>query len=648
MKKKCRFSLCVAILIVFISVSLAYVLLGYKWPVGSTEPYRINENTAQVADERNAVVSAMSSWNGINPSGLTLSYAGSTSVITYSYNGSNTVCWNNLGATGALATAYMWYSGSTMVETDVVFNDFYTWSTSGGNYDVQTVALHELGHCVGLNHSSTGIMRPSYSGIQRSIDSDAEAGFIAMYGGGGSSPSISLDRTSLSFTGAGEKIFKVRNSGAGTLSYQMSDNKNWMSVSPESGDSTGEWDEIAVNVDSSGLGGGSYSGTVTVSSGDADNSPQKLNVYLTLKGDQPPTVSITFPLDGDVVTEKITVKAIASDDKGIKKVEFYLDGKLKKTLKSTPYNYLWNCENYSSGSHTIKVKAYDTISQVGEDSIKVIVDQPPKVTITSPSSGDIVSKKVTIKVKASDDNGIKKVEFYIGGKLKKTQEKPPYRYRWDAVNYSGGKHTIKVKAYDTRDQVAEDSIKVIVDKPPKISITSPISGSDVIGNVSIQTSASDDRGIKKVGFFINGHLKKTDTKSPYDFIWNTASVFNGAYTIKAVVYDTINQTAHDKIAVILIPHAPLSFSGQKQNNSSTLLQQFINVLTWQASPMNENINKYRIYRIEEGSRTLLIELDATTFEYWHTDVEKDLMYTYALVAVDSENREGVPANITVR
>jgi len=154
MKKKCRFSLCAAILIVFISVSLAYVLLGYKWPVGSTEPYRINENTAQVADERNAVVSAMSSWNGINPSGLTLSYAGSTSVITYSYNGSNTVCWNNLGATGALATAYMWYSGSTMVETDVVFNDFYTWSTSGGNYDVQTVALHELGHCVGLNHSS--------------------------------------------------------------------------------------------------------------------------------------------------------------------------------------------------------------------------------------------------------------------------------------------------------------------------------------------------------------------------------------------------------------------------------------------------------------------------------------------------------------
>ncbi len=648
MKTQIIFSLCAGVFIIFIGVSLAYVLSGYKWPVGTAVPYYINGNTIQVDDERNAVMSAMTSWSGINPSGLKLTYAGYTPVTTHSHNGSNTVCWNNQGATGALATAYMWTSGNTMLETDIVFNDHYGWSTSGGNYDVETVALHELGHCVGLDHGSTGIMRPSYSGIQRSVDNDAEAGFIAMYGSTGMSPSIALDRTSLSFTGAGEKIFKVRNSGIDTLSYQISDNRNWMDVFPKNGSSAGEWDEITVNVDSFGLGEGNYSGTVTVSSADADNSPQQLHVYLILKGDEPPTVSITSPSDGDVVSGKIIVKAKASAGRGISEVEFYINGKLKETQKNAPYHYPWNTENYTGGLHTLTVKAYDTLDRIGEDSIKVIVDQLPRVSIVSPQSGDIVVKRVTIKAKASDDNGIKKIEFYVDGELKKTQRKPPYKYRWNVTNYPGGRHTIKVKAYDTRDQADRDFIKLIVDRPPKISILSPRSGDHVSGNVSIQISASDDRGIKKVAFYINGQLKETDTQPLYHFMWNTASVFNGAYTIRAVVYDTIDQADQDVIEVILIPHEPLVFTVQKQNNSSTLLQQFINVLAWQSNPMNETISKYRIYQIDGGSHTLLSELDATTFEHWHMAVEKDLIYNYSLVAVDSENREGVPAKATVQ
>jgi len=41
--------------------------------------------------------------------------------------------------------------GSGPQEVDIVFNDKYTWSTRGYvAYDVETVALHELGHALGL------------------------------------------------------------------------------------------------------------------------------------------------------------------------------------------------------------------------------------------------------------------------------------------------------------------------------------------------------------------------------------------------------------------------------------------------------------------------------------------------------------------
>lgn len=86
-------------------------------------------------------------------------------------------------------------------------------------------------------------------------------------------------------------------------------------------------------------------------------------------------------------------------------------------------------------------------------------------------------------------------------------------------------------------------------------------------------------------------------------------------------------------------HKPLNFTGQKILNSPLSQEEFINVLTWKANPKNENIQKYRIYQVEGKNQILLVELNADTSEYWCRDVEKDKQYTYALVAVDDENRE---------
>jgi hypothetical protein len=96
-----------------------------------------------------------------------------------------------------------------------------------------------------------------------------------------------------------------------------------------------------------------------------------------------------------------------------------------------------------------------------------------------------------------------------------------------------------------------------------------------------------------------------------------------------------------------IIYIPQGFSGEKVLNQSLSQDQYINILRWRRNPSNRNISKYRIYVLEGDNLNLVVELDANTFEYWHTNVEGDRAYTYALVAVDDENREGEKAFTTV-
>jgi len=552
---------CIAVLI---GTAVAYNLLGFQWLVGTNVRYHINANTSQVPDEASAVSKAGNTWSALNSAGLRLTYQGSTSTTTHGYNGSNTVNWKDEGDSGTLGTSYIWYSGSTILETDLVFNDYYNWSTSGSNYDVETVALHEFGHWVGLDHVSSGIMRPNYSGIQHKLDDDAKEGFYAMYGGGGGEeppeePTLKLDRHVLSFLGKQELYFRITNSGPGSVDYSISKNKSWILISPTSGSSSGEWDDIYVNVATKGLNVGNYSGRITVTSTNAVNSPQTISVSLKVIKDKPPEISITFPENNGVVSQKVQVNVNVKDDVGVKKVEFYIDQKLKYSDSNAPFIWLWDSTTASSGFHTLKVKAFDTIGQIDVDSIRVKVDQPPAVAIASPKSG-----------------------------------------------------------------------------------------SHILGSVEINAPASDDFGLKRIEFYVDGEKKRSDTTHPYKYTWQTSNYYNGNHSLKVVAVDSINQMTEDTIRILLLPHGPLNFTGQKQNNSSGLLEEYINSLSWQANPWNQDIIQYKLFVKRNGGWEILVELNPNVFEHLHRGVNKDDVYEYMLRAVDSKNREGEAVYLAIR
>lgn len=108
---------------------------------------------------------------------------------------------------------------------------------------------------------------------------------------------IEVDKLAFNFTAEkpvqpNPQTFQVRNSGEGNLSYTISSDKNWLIVNPVSGSSSGEWDTIKVSVDITSLKAGVHTGTISVSSPEAYNSPVRMSVSLTVTENQKPFITL--------------------------------------------------------------------------------------------------------------------------------------------------------------------------------------------------------------------------------------------------------------------------------------------------------------------------------------------------------------------
>ena len=93
-----------------------------------------------------------------------------------------------------------------------------------------------------------------------------------------------------------------------------------------------------------------------------------------------------------------------------------------------------------------------------------------------------------------------------------------------------GKHRFYAKAYDSAGNIGQSpTINVTVEHldkiPPTVYVDNPFDGS-ILPSASIWVSAkaSDDYGVSKVEFYVDDQLLATDSKSPYEAIWD-ASVY---------------------------------------------------------------------------------------------------------------------------
>jgi hypothetical protein len=133
--------------------------------------------------------SSQRTWTGVATSLFSFDDAGPTSRCpslvkecpgAQVFDGFNDVGWMNIG--GCCTLAVTW-SGTSTDEADMALNSRFSWTNTGGDFDVETVMLHENGHVVGLGHSSVSgsVMEAVYAGQRRVLTIDDERGATYLY-----------------------------------------------------------------------------------------------------------------------------------------------------------------------------------------------------------------------------------------------------------------------------------------------------------------------------------------------------------------------------------------------------------------------------------------------------------------------------------
>jgi GH25 family lysozyme M1 (1,4-beta-N-acetylmuramidase) len=116
----------------------------------------------------------------------------------------------------------------------------------------------------------------------------------------------SLSQTVTEGQNAASQTFTIRNTGTGKMAYDISasSSSDWLAVSPTYGSSTGETDTITVSYLSSGLSFGVRTGTITITSNLAPNSPQAIAVTLTVN---PPSIPGDLNHDAHVNSQDVVL-----------------------------------------------------------------------------------------------------------------------------------------------------------------------------------------------------------------------------------------------------------------------------------------------------------------------------------------------------
>ncbi len=184
---------------------LSYTLEGQDW-TWQTHPVEdeillntgsFASSVGSTAEVFDALDGALSVWTDEGEAAVSFLPGESTTSTSWTYDELDVLQYSTTtGSGGTLAVCQYWYYDSYVLDCDIRFyaRNAYgaiAWSAdpsgpSSSEYDLETVAIHELGHCLGLDHSTDADARMyayAWAGAaDRHLGEDDIDGLQAIYG----------------------------------------------------------------------------------------------------------------------------------------------------------------------------------------------------------------------------------------------------------------------------------------------------------------------------------------------------------------------------------------------------------------------------------------------------------------------------------
>ena len=266
--------------------------------------FYVNPNNADVSSAAAiaAVQTALNVWNTAG-SPFRYVYGGTASDTVNAYDNRNVLFFRNASNGSTIATTYSWWDSSNhLLDSDIIVWDggftFFTGTSGCGSISnsayLEDIATHELGHALGLNHSTytDATMYPSYgycSQAFRTLASDDVAAIQSLYGStGGSSntaPTVTITSPANGATYGPGAAITLAASASDTQDGNVSATVQWT----DNGASVGTG--ASLQVTPSGTGAHTYVAKVT----DSGNLQGSSQVSITVTGSSVPQMSSPTP-----------------------------------------------------------------------------------------------------------------------------------------------------------------------------------------------------------------------------------------------------------------------------------------------------------------------------------------------------------------
>ncbi len=173
---------------------------------------------------------------------------------------------------------------------------------------------------------------------------------------------------------------------------------------------------------------------------------------LPLLAQDGPSFSIVQPQVSQKVTGTqlpIVIEFTCDDDAPAVRFEAYIDstsliwGRIRKPISRGHFRVDADLNEISvkPGPHTLYIKLYDSKGRVSQREQRIILEspntvradsKPPRVRITSPKEGQVVTGRTDIKVEAVDEeSGVKWVMIFINDQMRAYTNEAPYGMQWN-------------------------------------------------------------------------------------------------------------------------------------------------------------------------------------------------------------------------
>jgi PKD repeat protein len=110
--------------------------------------------------------------------------------------------------------------------------------------------------------------------------------------------------------------FDVTNCGTGTLTWAASDDRSWIAVTPASGSTTTEADEVTITIDTTGMGVKTHTGQVTIDAGVGGSRVGTITVTVVDVADTAPPSAVTDLTATNPTSTTLTLRWTAPGDDG--------------------------------------------------------------------------------------------------------------------------------------------------------------------------------------------------------------------------------------------------------------------------------------------------------------------------------------------